>query len=189
MSAVVGEMKPTTSGKIPAAMIIHQEGVIALAAIIALSFRETGVFAGLAPRRELFESILIGVGIGAACFAVLWLVRGVGPLADLEDWQQRMVEGWTWTDAVAVAVFSGLAEEAFIRAFLQPLIGLLPAAVVFALLHIVPDRKLWLWPVVALGMGLVLGWGFSIGGYPTAAAAHMVINGLSLIRLRGRVVE
>ena len=177
-------MKPVTAGKIPAVMIIHQEGVIALAAIVALSFRETGVFAGLAPRRGLLESILIGIGIGAACFALLWLVRGVGPLADLENWQQRMVQDWTWTDALAVAVFSGLAEEAFIRAFLQPLVGLLPAAVIFALLHIVPDRRLWMWPVVALGMGLVLGWSFSFGGYPTAAAAHIVINGLSLVRMR-----
>ena len=185
----MGAKEPAAAGKIPAVMIIHQEGVIALAAIIALSLGDTGVLAGLAPRRVALESLFLGAGIGAACFALLWLIRGLGPLADLEDWQRRMVQGWTWTDAVAVAVFSGLAEEAFIRAFLQPLVGLLPAAVVFALLHVVPDRRLWLWPVVALGLGVVLGWSFSYGGYPTAAAAHMVINGLSLIRLRRRAGE
>ena len=43
-----------------------------------------------------------------------------------------MVAGWSKGDALAVAVFSGLAEEAFIRALLQPLIGLVPAAAVFA---------------------------------------------------------
>lgn len=181
-------MEPVTARTIPAVMIIHQEGVIALAAIVALSFQNAGVLAGLAPKRAILESLLLGVGIGVACFALLWLIRGVGPLVDLESWQRRMVQGWTMTDAVAVAVLSGLAEEAFIRAFLQPLIGLLPAALVFALLHIVPDRRLWLWPVVALGLGLVLGWSFSFGGYPAAAAAHIVINGLSLARLRSGAV-
>ena len=179
----------TTGGKIPAIMIIHQEGVIALIAVVALSFRTPGLLTGLAPKHSFAEAVLVGVGIGLACFMVLWLIRGIGPLADLENWQRRMVQGWTKTDAAAVAVFSGLAEEAFIRAFLQPLVGLLPAAAVFAVLHIVPERRLWLWPVVALGMGLVLGWGFSYGGYPTAAVAHVVINGLSLVRLRAEATE
>ena len=64
-----------------------------------------------------------------------------------------MVEGWSAGDALAVAVFSGLAEEALIRALLQPLIGLVPAAAVFAVLHLVPDRRLWMWPVMALLLG------------------------------------
>lgn len=182
-------LEPTAAGRIPAIMIIHQEGVIALIAVIALSFRKPGLLAGLAPKRSFAEALLVGVGIGLVCFAVLWLIRGVGPLADLENWQRRMVHGWTKTDTASVAVFSGLAEEAFIRAFLQPLVGLLPAAAVFAVLHIVPERRLWLWPVVALGMGLFLGWGFSYGGYPTAAAAHVVINALSLVRLRDGSAE
>lgn len=184
----MGDMEPVAARTIPAIMIIHQEGVIALGAIVALSFQKAGVLTGLAPKRAFLESILLGVGIGVASFALLWLIRGLGPLVDLESWQRRMVQGWTLTDAVAVAVFSGLAEEAFIRAFLQPLIGLLPAALVFAVLHIVPDRRLWFWPVVALGLGLVLGWSFSFGGYPAAAAAHIAINGLSLTRLRRSAV-
>jgi membrane protease YdiL (CAAX protease family) len=41
-----------------------------------------------------------------------------------------------------------------------------------------------LWPVVALGLGVVLGWLFARSGYPAAAAAHAVLNALSLTRLR-----
>ena len=85
---------------------------------------------------------------------------------------------------VAVAVFSGVAEEALIRALLQPIIGLLPAAAVFAVLHVVPDRRLWIWPLMALSLGLVIGGAFSKWGYPAAAAVHVVINGLSLARFR-----
>jgi membrane protease YdiL (CAAX protease family) len=96
-----------------------------------------------------------------------------------------MVSGWSATDAIAVAVFSGLAEEALIRALLQPIIGLVPAALLFAVLHLVPDRRLWLWPVLALLLGLVLGLAFRIGGYPAAAAAHLLINALAFMRLRG----
>jgi membrane protease YdiL (CAAX protease family) len=85
---------------------------------------------------------------------------------------------------VVIALFSGLAEEALIRALLQPIVGLVPAALVFAALHIVPDRRLWLWPVLALVLGLGLGWVFEHGGYPAAASAHIAINLLSLLRLR-----
>ncbi len=132
------------------------------------------------PLLGLAESILVGVAAGLVCFGLLWLVRGVGPLRDLETWQRQMVAGWSTGDAVAVAVFSGLAEEALIRALLQPLIGLVPAAAVFAVLHLVPDRRLWMWPLVALLLGVAIGWLFGRWGYPAAAAAHVVINGLSL---------
>jgi membrane protease YdiL (CAAX protease family) len=95
-----------------------------------------------------------------------------------------MVRGWSATDAVAVAVFSGLAEEALVRALLQPLIGLLPAALLFAALHFMPDRRLGLWPLLALTLGVMLGGLFEFGGYPAAAAAHITINAISLSRLR-----
>jgi membrane protease YdiL (CAAX protease family) len=67
---------------------------------------------------------------------------------------------------------------------LQPAIGLLGAALLFAALHLVPDRRLWMWPVIALGLGIVLGLVFSRYGYPAAAAAHCAINLLALTRLR-----
>ena len=127
---------------------------------------------------------MIGTAAGLVCFGLLWLVRGIGPLRDLESWQRRMVAGWGAGDALAVSVFSGLAEEALIRALLQPAIGLVPAAVVFAVLHIVPDRRLWSWPLMALLLGVAIGWLFSRWGYPAAAAAHVVINGLSMARFR-----
>jgi membrane protease YdiL (CAAX protease family) len=95
-----------------------------------------------------------------------------------------MVEGWTVLDAVAVAVISGLAEEALIRVLLQPVIGLVPAAMLFAVLHVIPDRRLWLWPVLALVLGIGLGLLYEVAGYPAAAAAHVLMNGLSLLRLR-----
>ena len=173
-----------TPRSIPAVVIIHQEGVIGLIALIGLSLQGDGGLAGLAPSTSLLTAVFGGIAIGVASFIVLWVLRGLRPAADLESWQRRMVRGWSITDALAVAVFSGLAEEALIRALLQPLLGLVPAALLFAALHFVPERRLWLWPILALILGLVLGWTFTLWGYPAAAAAHITINILSLLRLR-----
>jgi len=169
---------------IPATMVVHQEGVIALIALVGVWLRDDGMATAFAPRGSTATALAAGVGVGVACFGLLWLVRRAGAFRDLEAWQRRMVEGWSVGDVVAVAVFSGVAEEALIRALLQPIIGLVPAAAVFAVLHIVPDRRLWMWPLVALLLGLVIGAAFSKWGYPAAAAAHVVINGLSLARFR-----
>lgn len=168
---------------IPPTVLAHQEGVIAAIALIGLAFRGE-VLTGLAPRGAPLTAVLLGITAGVAGFAVMWVLRGLRPLNELERWQRRMVCGWSVTDAVAIAVFSGLAEEAMIRALLQPIIGLIPAALIFAALHFVPVRRLWLWPVLALVLGLGLGWVFERGGYPAAATAHIAINLISLLRLR-----
>ena len=174
---------------IPAVAIIHQEGVIGVIALIGLSLRAEGVLGGLAPRGSLAATIFTGVVAGGLCAAALWALRRLPALADLEAWQQRMVRNWSVTDAVAVAVFSGLAEEALIRALLQPVIGLLPAAILFAALHVVPDRRLWLWPVLACVLGVGLGMMYEFGGYPAAAAAHIAINAFALLRLQRTAAE
>ncbi|MEE4270979.1 MAG: CPBP family glutamic-type intramembrane protease [Thermoanaerobaculales bacterium] len=172
-------------GPIRAALLIHQEGVLAVIALIGLHFTSGGIAGGLMARGPWAWSIAVGAASGATCVVLLWSLREIPPLRRLEAWQRRIVGGWTATDAFCVALVSGLAEEALLRALLQPLIGLLPAAALFAALHVVPDRRLWLWPVFALGCGLGLGVLFDEFGFPAAAAAHVLINGVALLRLRG----
>lgn len=185
----MGQHEEPSPRTIPAVAIIHQEGVIGVIALIGLSFRAEGVFAGLAPRGSFGAAVFTGIVAGGACAAVLWALRRLPALADLDAWQQGMVRNWSVTDAAAVAVFSGLAEEALIRALLQPVIGLLPAALLFAALHLVPDRRLWVWPVLACVLGVGLGLIYEFGGYPAAAAAHITINAFALLRLQRAVVE
>ena len=174
----------TDPPKIRAVALIHQEGVLALIAVIGLSFGERDLLQSLAPKTSALVSFAVGVTAGIACVGLLWLLHKVPALERLESWQREVVSGWTTTDAVAVALVSGLAEEALLRAFLQPVIGLVPAAVLFAVLHFVPDKQLWFWPVFALLSGLLLGGLFHFWGYPAAAAAHIVINAVALLRLR-----
>ena len=178
------EAPETTPRAIPATILLHQEGVVAVVALVGLAMRSEGVAGGLAPRGTAVASVFTGLVVGLACAAAVWVLRRLPALAALEVWQRHMVRGWSLTDALAVSVFSGLAEEALVRALLQPMIGLLPAALIFAALHLVPDRRLWLWPVLALVLGVMLGVIFDHGGYPAAATAHITINAFALLRLQ-----
>jgi membrane protease YdiL (CAAX protease family) len=178
------EKPDTTPRAIPATILIHQEGVVAIIALVGLSMRAEGILGGLAPRGAAATSVTVGLVVGVVCAATVWVLRRLPALAELEKWQRDMVRGWSLTDAAAVSIFSGLAEEALVRALLQPIIGLLPAALLFAALHLVPDRRLWLWPALALILGIVLGLVFEHGGYPAAAAAHIAINAFALLRLQ-----
>jgi len=167
-----------------AVALLHQEGVLGLIAIIGIAVRTHGSFGSLAATVSLHWSILLGVAAGVGSSGLLWLIRNCAPLRELQQFQQRLVGHWTRSDAASVALLSGIAEEALLRALLQPLLGLVPAAVIFAVLHLVPDRRLWLWPVVAFALGLMLGLLYETAGYPAAAAAHIVINLCALLRLR-----
>jgi membrane protease YdiL (CAAX protease family) len=168
---------------IRAVALIHQEGVLAVIAVIGLSLGDNRGLLAFAPRGSAPLSVAVGCGAGLVCVGLLWLIRRLPPLERLERWQRAVVAKWSVGDAVAVAVMSGLAEEAMLRAFLQPIIGLVPAAILFAVLHLVPDRALWFWPFFALVSGLLLGGLFEVWGYPAAAAAHVVINVVALVRL------
>ncbi len=172
-----------------ATLLIHQEGILAVVAIVGIALSERGLATAFSPTSTMVASVGIGVATGAACLGIVWLLRRTSPLRRLERWQSTLVAGWSETDAVMVALVSGLAEEALLRAFLQPIIGLLPAAVLFAALHLVPDRRLWFWPAFALLTGVVLGGLFELYGYPSAAAAHITINLLALLRLRRHAGE
>jgi len=171
-------------GPVPPTTLLHQEGVVGLLALIGLAFRAGGPIPALAHRDALLVSLLVGVAAGSGIVLLLWSVRRIPPVARLEAWQRDLVQGWSRRDAAAVAILSGLAEEALLRAFLQPLVGIVIAAAVFALLHVVPQRELWMWPTLAFGMGLLLGLLFERWGYPAAAAAHVMINAVALARLR-----
>jgi hypothetical protein len=153
-------------------------------AIGGLALAEEGPLTGLAPVGDLGTSLLVGVGGGLGASLILWLLRKLPALEVLQRFQRRLVQDWTVIDALAVALLSGLAEEALLRAVLQPVIGLFPAAVLFAALHLVPDRRLWMWPLIALTTGIGFGLLFEGFGYPAAATAHIIINALALLRLR-----
>jgi membrane protease YdiL (CAAX protease family) len=88
--------------------------------------------------------------------------------------------GQAWVLALA----SGVAEEAFFRGALQPVVGLWLATAIFALAHFVPRRELWIWSVFSGAAGLLLGGLYAATGNLLApTVAHVVVNGVNLNRL------
>ncbi len=87
-------------------------------------------------------------------------------------------------NALLLASASGLAEELFFRGALQPVVGWIPASVLFGALHFVPRREFVPWTVFAVGAGLLFGWLYEWTGSLTApVVAHVVVNGVNLPRL------
>jgi len=83
--------------------------------------------------------------------------------------------------AVALALVSGLAEEAFFRGALQPRVGVVAATLLFAAAHFVPTRTLRSWALFALVAGAGFGALFAATGDLLAPfLAHALVNGLNL---------
>jgi len=88
---------------------------------------------------------------------------------------------------LALAALSGVAEEALFRGALQPLVGLVPASLIFGLVHFVPRRELAPWCLFAFAAGLLLGGLFEWSGNLVApVVAHAGINAVNLRLLAAR---
>ena len=85
------------------------------------------------------------------------------------------------SEAIYLAVLSGLAEEICFRGALWPQLGLWGSAILFGMLHIVPMRALMGYPVFAILAGLVFGLlRESSGSVWPAVVAHATVNALNL---------
>ncbi|MCB0326471.1 MAG: CPBP family intramembrane metalloprotease [Bdellovibrionales bacterium] len=60
-------------------------------------------------------------------------------------------------DFFLIAAFSALGEEFFFRGVLQHYVGLVPASLMFGLLHTGPGKKYRIWTLYAFVVGLILG--------------------------------
>ena len=91
-----------------------------------------------------------------------------------------------WTIPL-LALFSAVGEELFFRGALQEVVGVWWQAAIFGLVHFPFSRKMWAWPLFALGMGVIFGWvTIGTGTLWCAVVAHGAINSLNMwMILRG----
>jgi membrane protease YdiL (CAAX protease family) len=160
---------------------------IAGAVWMGLANRDEG---GLAPGM-LFDpatwalDLLWGLAGGALLLAV-WLVgRTLLPLArELEQTLADLLGGLDLSQTLALALISGFAEEVFFRGAVQGSFGIVPATLVFALLHGGPGRPFLLWTLFALAAGAVFG-GLALtrGNLLAPIVAHVLVNAVNLRRL------
>ncbi len=89
--------------------------------------------------------------------------------------------------ALILAVASGIAEETFFRAVMQPVFGLWVTSLAFGLLHYPMNRRLIPWTIIAIVMGFVFGIVYETTGSLFAVAlAHALINFFELLDIARR---
>lgn len=102
----------------------------------------------------------------------------------LEASMARMIGPLTGAEIVTLSALSGLSEELFFRGAVQSHWGIVPATLVFALLHLGPGREYRLWTAFAVvagaGLGLLMLWR---GNLLAPVVAHVAVNLCGLTRL------
>jgi membrane protease YdiL (CAAX protease family) len=132
----------------------------------------------------------LGLGLGAGLLLLgLWAAaERIFPLArDLEARLAQALGPLSSSEAFALALLSGFAEELFFRGAVQGTLGLVGATILFGLLHSGPGKELRLWTLFALLAGGVLGllmqWRGNLLG---PVAGHFLVNAVNLRRLASR---
>jgi membrane protease YdiL (CAAX protease family) len=155
------------------------------AALLPLPFGQPGIWpalelTGLLTWQTLVSGIL-GLVIGAAVVIIITHWR---PMHIIAKNMARLVAWETFrpADHVKVALMAALGEELLFRGALQPLIGLVPMALIFGVLHATAIAH----TILAAVLGLWLGWLYQwTGSLWPPIAAHLTLDlatGLLLAR-------
>lgn len=93
-------------------------------------------------------------------------------------------------EIIAIAVLSGVGEEAFFRGAMQPTLGIWFTTLVFGLLHIGPEKAYIPWTISAFAIGGVFGYYFEATGSLVApVVAHTLINFVNLYFIQKKMKD
>lgn len=155
-----------------------------------LIHRKYGQCVGLLPS----EISIVDFGwclAGLACaFGVLFIFIKLIPMKMMYDPNVRALsDSFSMKFLAIYFVPNAFYEELLFRGALQPLVGIVPAALIFALVHVSYYKK----PVLlveAFFQGLILGALFQItGSVWIATIAHAVLNSLQVWMIKKDVIE
>lgn len=156
------------------------------------TLRDLGLAAAARPS---LGALAIGAGCGLALAATLpvvtapWarrvlVLRGLRRAWDtLESGLGPELGAW---DVIILAFCSAVSEEVFFRGVLQPEIGLLPASLLFGLLHPLGMVYIVWAALVGAGLGALF---LATGSLAAPIAAHGVYNFVALAYLRRRAAR
>lgn len=166
------------------AWILYQ--VLAVAAVLWLGARHGAlpleIF--LVPARVPAD-LAWGLGAGVALLG-LWkgATMAIPGAQGLEEAMRQLIGRLDASEALALALISGFAEEIFFRGAMQQSWGIWPTVICFALLHTGPGRVFLWWTAFAAVAGVLFGWLVSFRGtLLPAIVAHVLVNGVNLYRL------
>ena len=130
----------------------------------------------------LIQHVLVAVGVGLLIVAGSRIgVRVWRPFARAAEAAAGMLGPITLREALILALLSGTAEELLFRGALWPTLMLAGTTLLFGVVHIVPRRALWVYPLFAAACGLLLG--LLRDGTDSVVppmVAHVVVNALNL---------
>lgn len=129
---------------------------------------------------------LIGAPLGLAlgltvALATRYLTHRAQWARTLHREFHSLVHGLGSREILLLALSSAVAEEAFFRGALQPMVGVTIQAVLFAAMHFRPQRRFFPWTimslVIGLGFGVLARW---LGDLSAPVVAHFTINLVNL---------
>lgn len=141
--------------------------------------------------RSWWLDLGLGLAAGLVLLGVWTGAERVLPRAkELEEQLGLLLGSITTSEAVALALLSGFAEELFFRGAVQGAWGWLVASVLFALLHSGPGPAFRLWTAFAAVAGVLLG-GLMVwrGNLLGPIVGHFLVNAVNLRRLASRAGE
>jgi membrane protease YdiL (CAAX protease family) len=168
-----------------ASLVLGVYGAMAIGAIVLSAGRgDADVYRLVDERRPLWllVSPVAGLLVGLAFVALtrMAVVRFAWAQAMHRSFHDLLGPLRT-KDILLLAAASSIGEEFLFRGALQPWLGVLPQAALFALLHIGPGRRFLPWTLSALAMGVAFGMMSEISGnLGGAIVAHFTINFLNL---------
>jgi len=126
-----------------------------------------------------------GLALGLLLLGAWWGAERTFPLAkELEARLAGALGPISGSEAIALALLSGFAEELFFRGAVQGALGWAAATVLFGLLHSGPGKAFRLWTLFALLAGGLMGglmaWRGNLLG---PVAGHVLVNAVNLRRL------
>ena len=168
-------------------------------------------WSGLEAPGPLWRTVLLGAGLGAAVALLdLVLERLIPAMRQMGEAFYELLGVMTPGRALTFAICSAVGEEVLFRGWLLPWtaelaqagaelvgvgagfsgwtwIGVALSSVLFGAMHVPPDRRLWIWPLLAAMMGVLFGWLFVYTGDLLAPIlAHFTINYFGFMRLSHR---
>jgi membrane protease YdiL (CAAX protease family) len=136
-------------------------------------------------RRGWWIDLGAGLAAGLLLLGAWWGAERTFPLArELEARLGEALGPITSSEAVALAVLSGFAEELFFRGAVQGALGWGAATILFGLLHSGPGKAFRLWTLFAVVAGALFG-GLMVwrGNLLGPVAGHFLVNAVNLRRL------
>ncbi len=130
----------------------------------------------------LFLGPLCGLGLGlVGVWLSRWAVHRLDWARTLHREFHSIVHELSAREMFLLAATSSVAEELAFRGALVPSAGLVPAALLFALLHFRPQARFLPWTAMSFIVGLVFGALYiRFGDLGAPIAAHFTINFLNL---------